>query len=74
MALARTPIVAFLMRYAQRLRFPTLFVIAASLFLVDLVVPDVIPFGDEILLGLGTTLLATLKKRVDDRTEKEEPA
>ena len=35
----------------------------AALFVVDLVIPDFIPFADEILLGLGTLLLANWKNR-----------
>jgi hypothetical protein len=38
-----------------------------TLFGADLVVPDAIPFVDEILLGLGTVLLGSLRKR---RAEK----
>lgn len=52
-----------LLAYASRLRFPTLFLIAAGLFVVDVLVPDVVPFADEILLGLGTLLLSSWKKR-----------
>jgi hypothetical protein len=37
--------------------------LAAVVFVVDLILPDVIPFADEILLGLITLLLGTLKKR-----------
>jgi hypothetical protein len=37
--------------------------LAAVVFVVDLILPDVIPFADEILLGLITLLLAMLKKR-----------
>ena len=50
------------MRYASRLRFPKLLVLAGLIFVLDLVVPDMIPFADEILLGLITMLLANLKK------------
>jgi hypothetical protein len=53
---------AFLMRYASRLRFPKLFALAGLVFLVDLFFPDTIPFADEILLGLITLLLGSLKK------------
>ncbi len=74
MAAARTPIVAFLLRYAQGLRFPTLFLITVGAFVVDLIIPDAIPFGDEILLGMGALMLASLKKRVDTRKQPEEPA
>ena len=34
-----------------------------SLFVIDLVVPDFIPLADEILLGLGSLLLANFKSR-----------
>ena len=56
-----------LMRYASRLRFPKLLALAAAVFGVDLILPDVIPFADEILLGLITLLLAMLKKRNPSR-------
>jgi hypothetical protein len=49
-------------RFAAGLRFPTLFAIAATLFVLDLLVPDLVPFADEILLALGTLLLASLRK------------
>ena len=60
---SRNPIVAFISRFAAKLRFPQLFLITAALFLLDLVIPDVIPFADELLLGLGTLLLGSLRKR-----------
>jgi hypothetical protein len=44
---------------ARRLRFPKLFAITAILFVVDFLVPDPIPFLDEILLGLATLLFAS---------------
>ena len=49
--------------YAAKLRFPTLFKLTAILFALNLLVPDVIPFIDEILLGLGTALMASWKAR-----------
>jgi hypothetical protein len=33
------------------------------LFVIDPIVPDFIPLADEILLGLGTLLLANFKNR-----------
>lgn len=51
------------LRWAGRLRHPTLFAITAGLFVLDLLVPDFIPLADEILLGLGTVLLANWKDR-----------
>ena len=50
-------------RYASRLRFPYLFLLIALLFLADLVIPDAIPFIDEILLGLLAVLMGTWKER-----------
>ena len=52
-----------LLQYASRLRFPKLLALAAAVFVADVIFPDVIPFADEILLGLITLLLAMLKKR-----------
>lgn len=53
-------------RVAGRLRFPALFMLTAALFVVNLVVPDPIPFIDEILLGLATLMLGTWRDRNDD--------
>jgi len=56
-----------LIQYASELRFPKLLALAAAVFVLDLIFPDVIPFADEILLGLITLLLGTLKKRNPSR-------
>jgi len=61
----RNPITRALLAYAGRLRFPTLFLITLALFVIDLLVPDPIPFVDEILLGLGTLLFASWRRRRD---------
>lgn len=53
----------FILRFAERLRFPQLFLLAAGLFLLDLLIPDLIPFADEILLALVTLILAALRRR-----------
>jgi len=73
-----TPLLAPLLTWAGKLRFPTLFKLVAALFVVDMFVPDFIPFADEILLGLGTLLLANWKKRkspdaIDQATTTGEP-
>jgi hypothetical protein len=49
--------------YVSSLRFPRLLALTALIFAADLIVPDAIPFVDEILFGLVTALLATMKKR-----------
>ncbi len=54
----------FVARFAAGLRFPTLFALAATLFVLDLLIPDLVPFADEILLALGTLLLGSLKKKI----------
>ncbi len=51
------------MEWARKLRYPTLFKITAGLFLVTTLLPDPIPFIDEILFGLATLLLANWKRR-----------
>ncbi len=50
------------LRYASNLRFPKLLAITTGLFVIDLFLPDVVPFVDEILLGLISLLLASLRK------------
>ncbi len=45
------------------LRFPGVFALLAVVFLFDLVVPDLIPFVDEIILALLTMLFALWKER-----------
>lgn len=57
------PLLGPILGYASRLRFPTLFLVIAGLFVFDLIIPDFIPFLDEIMLGLGTVLLASWKNR-----------
>jgi len=60
------PIQAIVRRSTGRLRYPGLLALTGTLFVVDLFVPDLIPFADEILLGLGTLLLTRLRTRRDD--------
>lgn len=62
----QTGLVQQLLAMFGELRFPWLFAITASVFAVDLVVPDLIPFADELLLGLATILLGAWRKRKDD--------
>lgn len=51
------------LNWARKLKYPSLFKLVAALFVIDLFVPDLVPFIDEILLGLGTLLLANWKDR-----------
>ena len=58
-----SPIIIPFMAWARKLRHPTLFKLTALAFAINLVVPDLVPFIDEIILGLGTLLLANWKDR-----------
>ena len=57
------PLLAPVLGFLGRLSYPRLFVITAALFVIDLIIPDFIPLADEILLGLGSLLLANFKNR-----------
>ncbi|MDY0954031.1 DUF6116 family protein [Stenotrophomonas rhizophila] len=57
------PLLLLVLEWARRLRYPTLFKLTAGLFALTLFIPDPVPFVDEILLGLGTLLLANWKNR-----------
>ena len=65
----RSPVVAAVTRYLGRLRYPWLFAITGALFLVDLVVPDVLPFADELLLALATLVIASRKRATTDTSD-----
>ncbi|MEW8505882.1 MAG: DUF6116 family protein [Candidatus Thiodiazotropha sp.] len=56
------PIIPALLKYAERLKFRQLFLLTATLFVVDLLIPDMVPFADELLLGLLTLLFGSWKK------------
>lgn len=64
------PITRPLLRWAENLRFPKLALITFGLFVADVLIRDVIPFVDEILLGLATLLLGNLRRRPDTALEK----
>lgn len=51
------------LEWAQKLRYPTLFKLTAALFVVTMFVPDPILLLDEVVLALGTMLLANWKRR-----------
>jgi hypothetical protein len=63
--LARGGITAVVVRWASGLRFPWLFLLTASLFAVNMLVPDAIPLVDELLMGLAAAMLASLRKKPD---------
>lgn len=50
-------------RYLESLRFPVLLIVTAIVFLVNVFIPDMLPFIDELLLALVVALLARLKRK-----------
>ncbi len=67
------PLLAPLLGFFGRLSYPRLFALTAALFAFDLVIPDFVPFIDELLLGLGTLLLANWKKRKEPAVSDRAP-
>lgn len=59
------PILAPVLRWLGRLSYPKLFAMAAILFAISVVVPDPLPFVDELLLGMGALLIAGRKRKPD---------
>jgi len=60
------------MRYTSDLGFPKLLAITTGLFVIDLFFPDGETVVDEILLGLISLLLASLKKGRSGIFQKDE--
>jgi hypothetical protein len=54
----------FVEKTISRLKFPQAFAVFVALFLFDLIIPDFVPFIDEILLGLGAALFGMWRERV----------
>ncbi|MBD3827464.1 MULTISPECIES: DUF6116 family protein [Stenotrophomonas] len=67
------PLLLPVLEWARHLRYPTLFKLTAGLFALSLLLPDPVLLVDEILLGLGTLLLANWKTR-GNRTPPPLPA
>lgn len=70
----RALIIPAITKFLGGLRFRNLFLITAALFAVNLVVPDFIPFADELLLGLATLVLARWKERKAPEAGAEVPS
>jgi hypothetical protein len=67
-----SPVSSLVQTIATRLRYPQLFTVVLILFLVDLVLPDAIPFADEILFGLLTVILGSLRREPEEGDEPQE--
>lgn len=55
-------LIAFFVGYAARLRFPWLAAVTAGLFVLDVLIPDMIPFADEVLLGMLTAVFGSWRR------------
>lgn len=53
--------------WAKTLRFKQLFFLTLLLLIGDLLVPDFIPLIDELLLGLLTLLLGSIRKKTANK-------
>ena len=58
--------------WARTLRFKQLFLLTLFLLILNVVIIDPIPFIDEIILGLTTLLLGSLKKRDSEDQDRLE--
>ena len=54
---------ALLGRYGTGLRYPQLLLLTGAAFALDLILPDGLPFLDEIFLGLMTLLFANWRTK-----------
>lgn len=62
-----------LRRFLERRRFPTLFLVLAALFGANLVIPDAIPFIDELIMLVATVIVGSFRSRRRDRQTSQEP-
>lgn len=65
-------LVGWFLNYAKKLEHPQLFKWVVAIFLVDLFIPDLLPFVDELLLGLAALYLGS-RKKVRTAGPKEPP-
>jgi hypothetical protein len=66
----RSPVQEIVGSLVGRMKYPWVFALLAMVFLADMVLPDPIPFVDEIMLALLTFLVGTWRTR--DRGERPE--
>lgn len=64
MGLAPKSVLAPLFTFAAGLRFPYLFLLILVLFIIDVATPDLVPFVDEIILGLLAVFFGNLRKKI----------
>jgi len=62
----RSPVQALVWSFVGRLKYPWVFALLVVLLGADLLVPDPIPFVDELMLGLLTFLVGSWRTRRKD--------
>lgn len=67
----RLPLPRRLQRYVESMSFPRLFMTTFGLFLLTLVIPDPLPFVDEILLALLSLMVGSVRRQ--KRVDQSEP-
>jgi hypothetical protein len=67
------PMLAPVLAFLGRLKYPQLFKLTAALFVLDLLIPDLVPFADELLLAMGTLVLGNWKRRREGVTVDPAP-
>lgn len=66
------PLLAPALLWLGRLKHPQLFVVTGILFVANVLIPDVLPFVDELLLAALTLWLGSRKRgRAKDKAEAE---
>ena len=63
MGFLRAIVLGLLGRYGTELRFPVLFFVVACLLAFNMVLPDPVPFIDELILALMALMLASFKRK-----------
>ena len=71
--LAKGGVAGLVGRWASGLRFPFLFGLTATLFVLNLFIPDVVPFADELIMGLVAALLGSLRRKPKPEPGAEPP-
>ncbi len=69
----RGPVMKILEQILPKMKYPYLFLLLGGLFVVDLVIPDPIPFVDEAMLLLLTMLVGSWGRR-EPAPPKEQPS
>lgn len=66
MSRSLSPVAALVNKLIPGIRHPWLFAILAGLFALDFVIPDPVPFLDEVVLAVLTFLVASWRTRQED--------